>query len=772
MAPRAHICLLCGHTFESETTPERCPQCLRTSGLQAAGDAVTGSGGVRRSLVPFVSAAVALLAIAGAVVGYFAFVAEDGGREVGLVSEPSEAAAGEVATALAPDPAEVTAAVESLTSTHLGGVKSASGEERIEALTGFLAARGLRLHDAEQPWGRAPLLADDIAKALASEEKVLPPLLSLEAAAFATALATAIGLDAEVVEDEGARNRGTSLLRKRFLTRVRAAANRPAVTVDPFGQRVGGEGVAPRGARARRAYHQGLVALAAAESEDFRAANEAISRGLTLLPDDPALLFLKGQIAVLRGMVQFGIEDMERAVARQEDALGHYNLGVAYLQAQRFFKAHQALRRALELDPRFVGGWLALANLHLARLPLSPEEEREGLIQSADEAVRQARDIDPEADGIAPLMAQVMLAQGDERGAFSLLDEAIRAYPERPAPYLLLGTMLANQRKWPELVAYVRQGYRANPGNPQIRQLLVMGYLAQGRPEDAQQVLTEALALDPSLPDVRVELAGLLLESGDPTGAERLLGEELAARPESVTAALLLAQLDMEAGRFAEATTRLDAVLERRPAHFDALVLRYIVALEQGQESAAERLLRRIATAQPNGRSFLAQMLLEQGMFAQGVAVLQSILRDQPGSVADAVMLVAAHTMAGQEREAEQVRTDLLAHAGPHADELSMQLDAVQAEARRMRAQAEQHPGHTQEHDPGCPGHHPPGHDCGAAHEPESPSDGGDSAPIPPGIGGAPSFPMPELRMPRAPGEEPDGATGGIEIPPLIPDLR
>ncbi len=751
MAEHNCICLLCGHSFATEEEPDRCPECLRASGLHTGEGVVAGaktSEGMRRKTFYPLMALVVALVVVGGLVAYFVLVADDHGpRERALVDAELTA----VSLEAAPDPVASGAKLSALAQSHDLPSPASPVAERVVALSDFFATpsvnRALVLRGDEDPIVRAPLTAEDLAGLLVGGER-LPPLLSLEGASLVAALADYLGLEAELQEDQSAPNSATSLARKRFMAHVAGAPGSPPVLFDHFGRTLDQDPGAPVDRDARRAYFQGLVTLAQAESEDYRAANEALSRSLALLPDCPSLLFLKGQLAVLRGMVQFGIEDMERAVARREDALGRYNLGVAYLQAQRFFKAHQALRRAVELDRQFVGGWLALANLHLARLPLSPAEEREGLIRSAEEAVDQARLIDPSAEGIAPVGAQVMLAQGDERGAFALLDDAIQANPERPAPYVLLGTMLANQQKWSEMLAYVRMGYAANPANSQLRHLLVTGYLAENRPDAARRVLSEALAANPSLPDIRVELASLLLEAGDTGGAERLLAEELDARPDSTMAALLLAQLDLEAGQPRESAERLDAVLERQPANFEALVLRYIVALELAREGEAAEILRRISTAQPHGRSYLAQMLLEQGMFERGVQVLRDVLRDRPDSVGDTTMLVAALTMADREEEAELAREQLLALAGDQREMIAQQLDAVQAEARQVRAA----------HQQGVHHHHAQGHH---GHEDD------EGAPSLPELDDLSPPPIPDLRFPRAPGEGPPDSPRLLDPPEM-----
>ena len=783
MAKESYVCVLCQHEFESEELPKRCPDCLARDGVERLGPAKRAAieGGAGGSRVGLLAAAVAFVVIAGAVAAFFLTDRGGGGSDEpasgapsgGATSPGGSATPAPVDPGVAPDPTEAGEALTALAGAQVAG---GTAEEKRTALLGYLVGRvkagKLRRHDREQAFERAPLRADQIATRLSAGS--VPPLVSLEVASFVSALGRAAGLEGVVVEETDAPNSATSLTRKRFAAQV------GGVVVDPWAAdgRAGEAKRAPVDPRIVRAYFQGLGALAAAEQEDFKQANEKVALALKLAPEEPALIFLKGQVTVLSGMVQFGIEDLERALARREDALGRYNLGVAYVQAQRFFKANESLRRAIELDPKFAGAWLALANLYLARISLSPATEREGLVRSAQEAIEKARAVDPDAEGIAPLSAQVLLAQDDERGALTVLDDAVRAHPERPHAYLLLGALLANKGSWAELVAYLKKGWKHNPDNAEIRGMLVMGYLQQGRLDEAEKILIEALAANPGQPDVRVELAGLMAQRGDGNAAHRLLEEELQRFPESDKAALLLAEIDLNANDLEKAAERADAVLARQPTLFEALALRYIVAVRQEAKTDAAALLNRVATARPNGRTVLAHLLLGEGLVEEAAAVLEVVVRDRPGSVAETVMLVGAYTAAGRDADAGRVADGALAAVpDEHRAELQRNIAMVQVEARRARAAME-----AAEHAPG-PEASP--ETAPASPPDESPEDGAETAtpvpgppsggamPLAPSIGGSglPSVRMPLIRMPSAPGEERDrglpGPGPGLELPDL-----
>ena len=792
MSEKSYRCVLCGNDFTSEEPPKRCPACLSSKGVQeaalASGGASRGAakdgGGPTSGVLWAVGAAVV---IAAAIAGWFLFAGDGPGPEAPATGAAQRASGGggtpvtpaAVDAVAAPDPAAATPAVAQYATGAVLAAAPDGTEAKALALREHLLslAKGQKLRRLSVDTGldRRPLTADAITVALAAGETP-PPLTTLEAAAFVVALAQGAGLPADVVEEKSDQGSATSITRKRIYARV------AGVTVDPWEAEakaaVDEAKLRPLDATTVRAFFQGLEALAAAEKQDFKGANAAVALGLGLAPDAPVLTFLKGQIAVLSGMVQFGIEDLERALAVEEDALGRFNLGVAYVQAQRFFKAHEALRRAIELDAKFAPAWLGLAQLHLARLAISPEGEQEGLIQSAQEAIEKARAIEPDAEGIAVTSAQVLLASDDERGAITVLDEAIRVHPERPQPYVLLGSLLANKGKWAELVSYLKGGLEKNPGEAQIRQLLLVAYLSQDRADEAERLLTDALAANPEMPDLRVELAGLLAQAGRKDDAHRLLEEEIQKFPESEKGALLLAQLDLDAGKPAEAAKRLDAVLESQPGRFEALVLRYIAAAQSKDEATQKKLLDRVATAQPNGRSILAQLLLEQGLVEEGAAVLDAVLRDRPGSPGESIMLYATYVSLGRLEDAARVRAAALEAAGDARSQMEAQLDQVLQEATRVHAAAAAAAAEEAAAAAGATAPAPTGDEGGEGDGgPEAAPGDGERVPSPgidTGLGGAPGG-IPkidiDLKLPDAPGEKRDRKLpgGGPKID--LPDL-
>ena len=133
--------------------------------------------------------------------------------------------------------------------------------------------------------------------------------------------------------------------------------------------------------------------------------------------------------------------------------LVHYNLGNAYRKKGDTAKAEAAMRRSVELDPRFVDGWIGLATL-LAEGGKRDEaikiveqgiaaNEQSGLLQyalgvlaegsgdaaTAKKAFLEAERLDPQNVETQYHLATVALNQNDKAGAIARLEKFVAAAP-------------------------------------------------------------------------------------------------------------------------------------------------------------------------------------------------------------------------------------------------------------------------------------------------------------------------------------------------------
>ena len=192
--------------------------------------------------------------------------------------------------------------------------------------------------------------------------------------------------------------------------------------------------------------------------------NAAPGSGLTPADATPGAapvdaIQLAGEINAAMALSREGKGD--EAIAAYEGILAkapgvplvHYNLGTAYKKKGEPAKAEAAMRRSVELDPRFVEGWIGLATL-LAEGGKRDEaikvvqqgiaaNEQSGLLQyalgvlaegsgdaaTAKKAFLEAERLDPQNVETQYHLATVALNQNDKAGAIARLEKFVAAAP-------------------------------------------------------------------------------------------------------------------------------------------------------------------------------------------------------------------------------------------------------------------------------------------------------------------------------------------------------
>jgi len=156
----------------------------------------------------------------------------------------------------------------------------------------------------------------------------------------------------------------------------------------------------------------------------------------------PSRSFFSGGIAVaLAGWVAlapqataqsitlpYKLPELEQRAAQDScDAVTQYQLGLGYWNEKRWDEAERALRRSVQIEPRYPHAWLALAWLMYARRPkLWKQQMKKGLPDSLLAVIRESERLQRRAFLIDPLvdlniMSTVVPHEGGRRIAFGNL---------------------------------------------------------------------------------------------------------------------------------------------------------------------------------------------------------------------------------------------------------------------------------------------------------------------------------------------------------------
>lgn len=338
-----------------------------------------------------------------------------------------------------------------------------------------------------------------------------------------------------------------------------------------------------------------------------------------------------------------------------------FHLGRAYLVDGEFDKAAGQLERSVALDPNYAPGWLALAEVDLARGELVRGEQRISSILRRYPAHPTA----------LQLSARSRFLQQKPAEAEGLLHRSIANQPENLAALYDLFQVQLSQSKWDDAtktIALVRKSSAPGDWKVDLAEAQLAG--RRGDPEKARQVLAAALATQPHVVALRANYASVLLHLGKGPEAlqqyDQLLGElpdnfefrlgratalAVNQRPEDALQALEelqrlqpadprvwthYAALAQQLGRSDDAITAYRAAVardERNPLTLNNLAWALLRANRDLPEALAlAQRARKLLPSNPNIDDTLAAVYRQMGLHRDAVSTYEGMLRYAPPS--------------------------------------------------------------------------------------------------------------------------------------------
>lgn len=270
----------------------------------------------------------------------------------------------------------------------------------------------------------------------------------------------------------------------------------------------------------------------------------------------------------------------DSVLVQPNDAMSHYNLGVALLEEEQLAAAIRSFERAVQIDPEYT---LALDNL-------GGTLDRIGRMTEAVAPLEAAVRLDP-ADAVAHNnLGAVLVKLGRADEALGYLQRALALMGAAPDAmvYVNLGRALMTTGRFDEAIAHFEQAIRLAPADAEPHRGLANVLLRAGRTPEAIVQLERAVQLDPGHGDSQFNLGRALLEMGRPADAAGHFQE--AARLDAA---------DVQA-RFsgAVALARSDRRSEAIAMANDALAL----ARAQGNAAVADEIESWVAATRAGGR--------------------------------------------------------------------------------------------------------------------------------------------------------------------------
>ena len=242
--------------------------------------------------------------------------------------------------------------------------------------------------------------------------------------------------------------------------------------------------------------------------------SDAASRGEALHALGAAAADLRGKFGEEPDSLQKFDLPLERATTASLDALAAFTEGRRLAREKGAIEAVPALKKAVELDPKFA---LAHSNLAVAYYNLNQNALAADHIRQAFESA----DRQTVRDRLHITTLYYDLATGDVQKAIASYKEWVRLYPRDDiakgnlsSEYFLIGD-------YEQAATLAQQALRLDPGSAAWYENLATAYIALQRLEEAQNIVELAFARKLDDPSMHAEHYALAFLRGEPAAMER-----------------------------------------------------------------------------------------------------------------------------------------------------------------------------------------------------------------------------------------------------------
>jgi len=242
--------------------------------------------------------------------------------------------------------------------------------------------------------------------------------------------------------------------------------------------------------------------------------SDAANRGEALHALGVAAADLRGKFGEEPDSLQKFDLPLERATTASLDALAAFTEGRRLAREKGAIEAVAALKKAVELDPKFA---LAHSNLAVAYYNLNQNALAADHIRQAFESA----DRQTVRDRLHITTLYYDLATGDVQKAIASYKEWVRLYPRDDiakgnlsSEYFLIGD-------YEQAATLAQQALRLDPGSAAWYENLATAYIALQRLEEAQNIVELAFARKLDDPSMHAELYALAFLRGEPAAMER-----------------------------------------------------------------------------------------------------------------------------------------------------------------------------------------------------------------------------------------------------------
>jgi len=325
-------------------------------------------------------------------------------------------------------------------------------------------------------------------------------------------------------------------------------------------------------------------------------------------PHDVDALIYKGQIQLHKNDAAGAVESLQAALRNDSDnAVGHYQLGLAYAQQHDLTRAESEWQNAARLRPDLTDAQLRIAALEQAR------GEQDAVIQTAQQII-DAQPYSPEGY-LLRARAEIALQKYSEAGEDA--QEAAKRAPDAPGPLVQLGNIQLAQKHFADAEKFYQQALDKNPSSADGLNGLMNTYFAQKQFDKAIAAANAQIAKSPNNSIFYDLLATALYDSkNDYAAAETALRKAIDLDKNNVDALEKLGKVEVKRGNADQALALYQQSIQQNPHE----PMFYILAGElyearQNWDQAKSMYQQALSVSpdNPQASNNLAYLLLQQG---------------------------------------------------------------------------------------------------------------------------------------------------------------
>ncbi len=394
------------------------------------------------------------------------------------------------------------------------------------------------------------------------------------------------------------------------------------------------------------------------QQKDYDKATETADQMLKETPADVDAPLIKGRILRERTKVSEAIAQLQKVVkVRPLPAVGHFFLGVAYIQAQALPHADAEFTTAVQNDSTYIRAYLPLAELKL----------KSGDAETAIRLARQVLALDANLDAAHLLLSRAYAAEGNYQSAANEVNGVLAKRPGSAIAVYHQGLLNLAQGNLAQAEAQLDAAFKSGPDNADGLAALVTLYIRQNQPDKAMQRITQAIANSPTNAGYYRVLAEYYLSQRNNPKAEEAFEKVVSLDPADMSQRLGLADLYVTTGNSDKAIAALQEVLRQDAANSPARARLAEIYLKNKDYTHTLQTAEEMLKANPNGSDALVikgRALLAESKVPEGMKELQQAVRNDPGSAAAHYYLGLAQYQANDRTKAEAEWVDGTKNAG------------------------------------------------------------------------------------------------------------